>query len=190
MLTSSGPGSFAIAILSLCSAGGKHYRGLYHLRRHDQLFGVTLKSWVSNASGRTPEGGRGRDTKAVQAQYQGRIQRNARQPSADRVPISKVGEHRTRTVCRSSSTILSRPRSCAVRLVRGADIVIHSTTKYMDSHAVPGRQRDCGRRQKFDWSASGGFPDFTRPDEATTALLHPRLRQHGLYHQRRACSDA
>ena len=44
----------------------------------------------------------------------------------------------------------------------GADIVVHSTSKYMDGHAlqVGGVIVDSGR---FDW-ACGGFPDFTQPD--------------------------
>ena len=44
----------------------------------------------------------------------------------------------------------------------GADIVIHSTTKYMDGHAVQGGGIivDSG---KFDWT-NGNFPDFTEPD--------------------------
>lgn len=46
----------------------------------------------------------------------------------------------------------------------GADIVIHSTSKYMDGHAVQvgGVIVDSGN---FDW-ANGNFPDFTEPDES------------------------
>ncbi|MGI6721577.1 MAG: O-acetylhomoserine aminocarboxypropyltransferase/cysteine synthase family protein [Anaerovoracaceae bacterium] len=45
----------------------------------------------------------------------------------------------------------------------GADIVTHSTTKYMDGHAVQGGGVivDSG---KFDWT-SGNFPGLTEPDE-------------------------
>lgn len=44
----------------------------------------------------------------------------------------------------------------------GADIVIHSTSKYMDGHAVQngGVVIDSGN---FDWT-SGNFPDLTEPD--------------------------
>jgi len=46
----------------------------------------------------------------------------------------------------------------------GADIVIHSTSKYMDGHAVQigGAIVDSG---KFDWT-NGNFPEFTEPDES------------------------
>ncbi len=46
----------------------------------------------------------------------------------------------------------------------GADIVTHSTTKYMDGHAVQvgGVIVDSGR---FDWT-NGKFPELTEPDES------------------------
>ncbi len=46
----------------------------------------------------------------------------------------------------------------------GADIVIHSTTKYMDGHAVQvgGVIVDSGN---FDWT-NGNFPELTEPDES------------------------
>jgi len=46
----------------------------------------------------------------------------------------------------------------------GADIVVHSTSKYMDGHAVQvgGVIVDSGN---FDWT-NGKFPDFTEPDES------------------------
>ncbi len=46
----------------------------------------------------------------------------------------------------------------------GADIVIHSTSKYMDGHAVQigGVIVDSG---KFDWK-NGKFPELTEPDES------------------------
>lgn len=47
----------------------------------------------------------------------------------------------------------------------GADIVVHSTTKYMDGHAqvVGGAVVDGGR---FDWTAGGRYPELTEPDES------------------------
>ena len=61
----------------------------------------------------------------------------------------------------------------------GADIVVHSTTKYMDGHAVQmgGVIVDSG---KFDWGASGKFPGLTEPDESYHGLP--------LTSPRRACS--
>ena len=52
----------------------------------------------------------------------------------------------------------------------GADIVIHSTTKYMDGHAVQGGGVivDSG---KFDWK-SGNFPGLTEPDESYHGITY------------------
>jgi len=52
----------------------------------------------------------------------------------------------------------------------GADIVTHSTTKYMDGHAtvVGGVIVDSGN---FDWK-NGKFPCFTEPDESYHGLIY------------------
>lgn len=54
----------------------------------------------------------------------------------------------------------------------GADIVTHSTTKYMDGHAVVvgGAIVDSG---KFDWTG-GKFPDFTQADESYHGLVYSK----------------
>jgi O-acetylhomoserine (thiol)-lyase len=54
----------------------------------------------------------------------------------------------------------------------GADIVIHSTTKYMDGHAVQvgGVIVDSG---KFDWT-NGKFPELTEPDESYHGVVYTR----------------
>ena len=52
----------------------------------------------------------------------------------------------------------------------GADIVTHSTTKYMDGHAVQlgGVIVDSGN---FDWT-NGKFPEYTEPDESYHGLVY------------------
>ena len=54
----------------------------------------------------------------------------------------------------------------------GADIVTHSTTKYMDGHAtsVGGIVVEKG---DFDW-ANGNFPEFTEPDESYHGLIYTK----------------
>ena len=54
----------------------------------------------------------------------------------------------------------------------GADIIVHSTTKYMDGHgsAVGGCIVDSGR---FDWFAQAEkFPGLTRPDESYKGIVY------------------
>lgn len=53
----------------------------------------------------------------------------------------------------------------------GADIVVHSTSKYMDGHAVQvgGVIVDSG---KFNWANSGRFPGLTEPDESYHGIVY------------------
>ena len=53
----------------------------------------------------------------------------------------------------------------------GADIVTHSTTKYMDGHAtvVGGCIVDSG---KFDWTKDGKYPELTTPDESYHGVVY------------------
>ena len=53
----------------------------------------------------------------------------------------------------------------------GADIITHSTTKYMDGHAsvVGGVVVDGGT---FDWKASGKFPELCTPDESYHGVVY------------------
>jgi O-acetylhomoserine (thiol)-lyase len=57
----------------------------------------------------------------------------------------------------SASPALCRP------IEWGADIIINSATKFIGGHgtSIGGHIVDAG---KFDWKASGRFPDFTEPD--------------------------
>jgi len=53
----------------------------------------------------------------------------------------------------------------------GADIVVHSTTKYISGHgnAMGGAIVDSGN---FDWKASGKFPELTTPDESYHGVVY------------------
>ena len=55
----------------------------------------------------------------------------------------------------------------------GADIVVHSTTKYLDGHAVQvgGCVVDSGN---LDWAGSGRFPEFTTPDDSYHGLVYTK----------------
>ena len=55
----------------------------------------------------------------------------------------------------------------------GADIVTHSTSKYMDGHAnvLGGVVIDSG---KFDWEDSGKFPELTTPDESYHGVVYTK----------------
>lgn len=63
----------------------------------------------------------------------------------------------------------------------GADIVMHSTTKYIDGHAlsVGGVIVDSG---KFDWTAhKDKFPEFTEPDESYHGCIYTEAFGNAAY---------
>src|SRR5947209_12885382 len=53
----------------------------------------------------------------------------------------------------------------------GADVVIHSATKFIGGHGttIGGAIVDAG---KFDWKASGRFPDFVEPDPSYHGVVY------------------
>ena len=59
-------------------------------------------------------------------------------------------------------------------LAQGADIVVHSATKYLGGHgtAIAGVIVDCGT---FDWAASGKFPGFTTADPSYHGVVFADL---------------
>ena len=59
-------------------------------------------------------------------------------------------------------------------IAHGADIVVHSATKYLGGHgtAIAGVIVDGGN---FDWSASGKFPGFTNPDPSYHGVVFADL---------------
>ena len=61
----------------------------------------------------------------------------------------------------------------------GADIIVHSTTKYMDGHAVQGGGVivDSGN---FDWT-NGKFPEFTEPDESYHGTVYTKTYGKAAY---------
>ena len=66
-----------------------------------------------------------------------------------------------------ATPILARP------FEYGADILVHSMTKYMDgsSQVLGGAIVDSGN---FDWAASGKFPEMTEPDESYHGVVYTR----------------
>ncbi len=92
-------------------------------------------------------------------------------PKLDVVDIERLAtiahEHKLPLIVDNTipSPILCNP------IAWGADIVIHSATKFLGGHgtSIAGVIVDAG---KFDWAASGRFPDFTNPDPSYHGLLY------------------
>lgn len=62
----------------------------------------------------------------------------------------------------------------------GADIVVHSTTKYLSGHgnAMGGIIVDSG---KFDWKKAGKFPELTKPDESYHGIVYSETFKESAY---------
>ncbi|MGG3643618.1 homocysteine synthase [Bacillus gobiensis] len=62
----------------------------------------------------------------------------------------------------------------------GADIVVHSATKFIGGHgtAIGGVIVDSG---KFDWAASGKFPDLTEPDPSYHGIVYTEAAGEAAY---------
>jgi len=67
----------------------------------------------------------------------------------------------------------------------GADIVVHSTTKFIGGHgtSIGGILVDGGR---FDWRSSGRFPNFTQPDPGYHGLVYADLGETAFITKARA----
>ena len=182
MLTSSGQAASFYAIFNICSCGdhvvssSTIYGGTYN------LFAVTMKrmgiefTFVDpNCSDEELEAAFRPNTKAVFGETIANpaltvldIERFAKAAHAHGVPLIIDNTFATPILCRPFEW--------------GADIVTHSTTKYMDGHAsaVGGCIVDSG---KFDWTAHADkFPGLTTPDESYHGVTYAeRFGLEGAY---------
>ena len=172
MLTSSGQAANFYAVFNICQAGDHFvtsntiYGGTYN------LFGVTMKKLGIECTFVDPEW----DDKRIEAAFRPNtkcffgetisnpgghvfdIERFARMAHKHGVPLIVDNTFATPINCRPFEW--------------GADIVTHSTTKYMDGHAtsVGGAIVDSGN---FDWNAHADkFPGLCQPDESYHGLTY------------------
>ncbi len=164
MCTSSGQAASLLSILNICQAGDSFIASASIYGGTINLFGVTLKRlgieciWVDvDASEEELNAAFKPNTKAVFGETIANpaltvldIEKWAKAAHAHGVPLIVDNTFATPILCRP--------------IEWGADIVVHSTSKYMDGHAVQvgGVIVDSG---KFDWT-NGNFPCMTEPDES------------------------
>ena len=173
MLTSSGQAASLLSILNLCSAGDSFIAASTIYGGTINLFGVTLKKLGIECIWADAEADEEEIQKLFQPNTKAVFGETLANPALTVFDIEKWAgiAHKNGVPLIVDSTfatpILCRP------IEWGADIVIHSTTKYMDGHAVQGGGVivDGG---KFDWAASGKFPDFTEPDESYHGVVYTR----------------
>jgi O-acetylhomoserine (thiol)-lyase len=171
MLTSAGQAATLIAVTTIAEAGdhivcsSAVYGGTFN------LLGVTLKRFGIETTFVNPDDDYETILNAVKPNTKAIIGETISNPSLTVLDIEKFAKaaHENGIPLIVDNTfatpILCRPFEF------GADIVIHSTSKYMDGHAcaLGGVIVESG---KFDWAASGKFPGLTTPDESYHGVIY------------------
>ncbi len=171
LCTSSGQAASMLSVLNVAQAGdhiictSAIYGGTFN------LFGVTLKKLGIDVTFVDGDAPLAELQKAVQPNTKAVFGETIANPALFVLDIEKMAKlaHDNGIPLIVDNTfatpILCRPFDF------GADIVVHSTTKYMDGHAVQmgGVIVDSG---KFDWGASGKFPGLTEPDASYHGLRY------------------
>ena len=172
MLTSSGQAANFFAIFNICEAGShvvassSIYGGTFN------LISTTLRKMGIDSTFVSPD--------ASEEEIDAAFQRNTRavfgetiaNPALTVLDIEKfaAAAHRHGVPLIVDNTFPT-PVNCRP-IEWGADIVTHSTTKYMDGHGscVGGAIVDAG---KFDWMAHADkFPGLTEPDESYHGIVY------------------
>ena len=173
MLTTSGQAASLLSILNLCSAGDSFIAVSTIYGGTINLFGVTLKKLGIECIWADAEADEDEIQKLFKPNTKAVFGETLANPALTVFDIEKWANiaHKNRVPLIVDNTFAT-PVLCHP-IEWGADIVIHSTTKYMDGHAVQGGGVivDGG---KFDWTASGKFPDFTEPDESYHGVVYTR----------------
>ncbi|MCR4881521.1 MAG: O-acetylhomoserine aminocarboxypropyltransferase/cysteine synthase [bacterium] len=172
MCTSSGQMASLMSILNLCSAGDSFVSSASIYGGTVNLFSITLKKLGIECIYVDVDSTEEEIQKAIKPNTKLIFGETLTNPSLQVFDIEKFAKvaHKNGIPLIIDNTfptpILCRP------IEWGADVVIHSTTKYMDGHAlqVGGVIVDSG---KFDY-ANGNFPDFTEPDESYHGTIYTR----------------
>ncbi|MDR3767477.1 MAG: O-acetylhomoserine aminocarboxypropyltransferase/cysteine synthase [Butyricicoccus sp.] len=173
MLTTSGQAASLLSILNLCSAGDSFIAASTIYGGTINLFGVTLKKLGIECIWADAEASEEDIQKLFKPNTKAVFGETLANPALTVFDIEKwAGIAHKNGVPLIIDNTFATPILCRP-IEWGADIVIHSTTKYMDGHAVQGGGVivDSG---KFDWAASGKFPDFTEPDESYHGVVYTR----------------
>ena len=172
MCTSSGQAASLLSILNLCSAGESFISTSTIYGGTVNLFAVTLKKFGIECIFVDPEASEEEIHKAFKPNTRAVFGETLANPALAVLDIEKFAkiahDHQVPLIIDNTfaTPILCKP------IEFGADIVVHSTTKYMDGHAlqVGGVIIDSGN---FDWT-NGKFPEFTEPDESYHGVIYTR----------------
>lgn len=170
MCTSSGQAASLISVLNICSAGdsivscSSIYGGTFN------LFAVTLRKFGIECIFVDQDASEDEIQKSFKSNTKLVFGETLANPIISVLDIEKMAKiaHKNNVPLIIDNTFAT---PCLCRpFEHGADIVIHSTTKYMDGHAlqVGGVIVDSGN---FNWK-NGKYSDFTEPDDSYHGLVY------------------
>ncbi len=170
LLTSAGQAASMISVLNICRAGGhvissaSIYGGTYN------LFNKTMREMGIDFTFVDPEASEEEISAAFRDNTRLVFAETLANPTLVVLDIEKFARvaHKNGVPLIVDNTFPT-PVNCRP-FEFGADIVIHSTTKYMDGHAtaVGGVIVDSG---KFNWN-NGKYPELTEPDESYHGIVY------------------
>lgn len=170
MLTSSGQSASLISILNICPAGSHVVSSSAIYGGTFNLFNKTMREMGIEFTFVSPEATREEIDRAFQENTRCVFAESVSNPSlvvADLAMFADAAHaHGVPLIVDNTFPTPVNFRPFEV----GADIVMHSTTKYMDGHAVQvgGVIVDSGN---FDWN-NGKFPMLTEPDESYHGVVY------------------
>ena len=181
MLTSSGQAASYYAVFNICEAGdhivsaSTIYGGTFN------LYGTTMKKMGVDCTFVDPDASYEELEKAFQPNTKCVFAETISNPSLVVLDIEKFAKlAHAHGVPLIVDNTFATPINCRP-FEWGADIVTHSTTKYMDGHAmcVGGAIVDSGN---FDWEAHADkFPGLTQPDESYHGIIYTQKFGKGAY---------
>lgn len=179
MCTSSGQAASLCSILNICQAGDSFIAASAIYGGTINLFAVTLKKLGIECIFISPDASEDEIRAAFKSNTKAVFGETLANPALCVFDIEKFAKiaHENDVPLIVDNTfptpVLCRP------IEYGADIVIHSTSKYMDGHAVQvgGVIVDSG---KFNWS-NGKFPEFTEPDESYHGIVYTEAYGNAAY---------
>ncbi|MCR4943436.1 MAG: aminotransferase class I/II-fold pyridoxal phosphate-dependent enzyme [Clostridium sp.] len=172
LCTTSGQAATMISILNILHAGDHLVASAKIYGGSINLLAVTLKKIGIECTFIDPDASEEEIQKAFKENTKALFGETLANPSIEVLDIEKFARiaHKNGVPLIVDNTfatpILCRP------FEYGADIVVHSTTKYMDGHAVQlgGVIIDSGN---FDWT-NGKFPEYTEPDESYHGIVYTK----------------
>lgn len=179
MCTSSGMSAIMIAVLNICSAGDHIVSSSTIYGGSTNLLGVTLKRMGIEVDFVNPDCSLEELLAAGKENTKLYYAETVSNPSLVVIDIEKWAKaaHQNGVPLFIDNTFAT-PINCRP-IEFGADIVIHSTSKYMDGHAVAlgGAIVDSG---KFNWN-NGKFPGLTTPDDSYHGIVYTEHFKEAAY---------